>query len=81
MLRFVELALFLSPFVLFAVWRMTATGGGPSPRVLTASAIVLVLLLAALLWFRHAGELPSGSTYVPATLEDGRIIPGHGASP
>ncbi len=81
MLRFVELALFLSPFLLFAAWRLTAYAGGPSTHVVAASCVVVVLLLGALLWFQREGELPSGTTYVPATLHDGRIVPGHGAPP
>ncbi|HUB11022.1 MAG TPA: DUF6111 family protein [Acetobacteraceae bacterium] len=80
MLRFVELALFLMPFLLFAAWRITATAAGPSPRLVLVSVVLLGLILAALLWFQREGALPSGSTYVPATLHDGRIIPGHGAA-
>jgi hypothetical protein len=80
-MRFVEITLFLAPFVIFAVWRMTATVGGPtSPRVLAASAALLVLLLGALLWLHREGALPQDTTYVPARLEDGRIVPAHGAA-
>ncbi|HUB48891.1 MAG TPA: DUF6111 family protein [Acetobacteraceae bacterium] len=81
MLRFVELLLFLAPFILFSTWRITATARGPSPRVIAASIVLLGVLLGALLWFQREGALPPGSTYVPATLHDGRIIPGHGAPP
>lgn len=79
MLRFVELTLFLSPLLLFALWRVMAYAGWPSPRIVATSCGLLVLLLAALLWFHHEGALPSGSAYVPAQLQNGRIIPGHGA--
>lgn len=79
MLRFVELILFLSPFLLLAAWRITVYAGGPSSHVVTASAILLVLVLSALLWLHQDGALPSGAAYVPATLQNGRIIPGHGA--
>lgn len=79
MLRFVELALFLSPFLLFALWRVTAYAGWPSSRLIAASFAALLVLLAALLWFHQEGTLPSDSAYVPAQLQDGRIIPGHGA--
>lgn len=79
-MRFVELALFIAPFVVFAAWRMTVTvGGGASPRLVAASAALLVVLLAALLWFHNEGALPPGTAYVPSTLQDGRIVPGHGA--
>jgi len=79
MLRFVELALFLAPFTLFAAWRITATATGPSPRVMAAAIIFLGLLFLALLWFQREGALPPGTTYVPPALHDGHIIPGHGA--
>ncbi len=78
-MRFVEIALFLAPFVIFAAWRMTAPAGGPSPRLVAAAAALLALLLVALLWFHREGALPPDTTYVPPTLHDGRIVPGHGA--
>jgi hypothetical protein len=78
MLRFVEIALFLAPIGLFVLWRVLSPASGPSPRMLAVSAAVLVALFAALLWFQREGGLPSDSTYVPAHLEDGRIIPGRG---
>ncbi|HTW71541.1 MAG TPA: DUF6111 family protein [Acetobacteraceae bacterium] len=81
MIRLIELLLFLAPFILFAAWRVTATAHGPSPRVVAASIVLLGVLVGALLWLQREGALPTGSTYVPAALHDGRIIPGHGAPP
>jgi len=81
MLRYVELLLFLAPFILFAMWRITGSVRGLSSRVVAASFVLLGVLLGALLWFQWEGALPSGSTYVPATLHEGRIVPGHGAPP
>ncbi len=78
-MRFVEIVLFLAPFVLFAVWRlMTPLGGGLSPRVIAASAALVVLLLAALLWLHGEGSLPPGTAYVPAQLEGGHVVPPRG---
>ncbi|HVC59708.1 MAG TPA: DUF6111 family protein [Acetobacteraceae bacterium] len=77
-MRFVEIALFLTPFVVFAAWRMAAPAGRPSPRLIAASAATLALLLAALLWLHREGALPPGTAYVPATLQDGRVVPAHG---
>ena len=58
-MRYVEIILFIVPFVVFAAWRMTATvAGGPSPRVIAASAALVALLFAALLWFHREGALP-----------------------
>jgi hypothetical protein len=80
-MRYVEIILFIVPFAVFAAWRMTATAGGsPSPRVIATSAVLVVLLLAALLWFHREGALPPDTAYVPAALQDGRIVPAHGAA-
>ena len=81
MLRFVELALFLSPFLLFAAWRVAAYAGVPSSRFVAGSCVLLAVLVGALLWFQREGALPPGTTYVPATLHDGRVVPGHGVPP
>lgn len=81
MLRSLELALFLSPFLLFVLWRVATLAGWPSGRVVSAAFVMLVLMLGGLLWFQQEGALPTGSTYVPATLRDGRIVPGHGSAP
>jgi hypothetical protein len=78
-MRYVEIALFLTPFVIFALWRLASPAAGPPMRVVAASAALLVMLIAALLWFHQQGAVPSGSAYVPATLQDGRIVPAHGA--
>jgi hypothetical protein len=59
---------------------MAARAGWASRHVVAASAALLVLLIAGLLWFHQQGALPSGATYVPATLQNGRVIEGHGVS-
>ena len=79
MLRFVELALFLSPFVFLAIWRAVGTDGGPSMRLVVAAACVLALLAGTLVWLSLDQALPPGTAYAPARLEDGRIVAGHGA--
>jgi Family of unknown function (DUF6111) len=81
MLRLAEILLFLTPFALFALWRVLAPLGGPPPRLVALAAGALALLLLALLWYRGAGSMPPHASYVPPTYEDGRIIPGHAASP
>jgi Family of unknown function (DUF6111) len=78
-MRYVELALFLAPFAIFALWRLTTPASGPSATVVATSAALLALLIAALLWFHQQGAVPPGATYVPPTLQDGRIVPAHGA--
>lgn len=80
-MRFVEIALFLAPFIVFAAWRLTTPLAGPSPRLLAVSAALLVVLLGTLLWLHREGAVPTGEVYIPARLQDGRIVPAHGASP
>jgi hypothetical protein len=80
MLRLVELALFVAPFVLFALWRFMAVEGGPSVRLVTVAACVLALLAGALLWLSQDDALPPGATYEPARLQDGKIVSGHATS-
>jgi hypothetical protein len=78
MLRAVEIALVLAPFVAFVLWRVLAPVGGPSPRVLAAAACALAVLAGALIWLRQQDSLPATEAYVPARLEGGQIVPGHG---
>ena len=79
MLRLVELALFLTPFAAFIVWRFVALENGPSLRLLLGAGCVLLALAGALAWLSQDRALPPGATYAPARLEDGHIVSGHAA--
>jgi hypothetical protein len=81
MLRLTELALFVVPLIIYAVWRATAATGGPPARALIAAGIAMALLAAALFWFATAERMEAGQVYVPPHLEGGQIIPGHVARP
>jgi hypothetical protein len=78
----IEVALFLAPFVLYALF-LWATREGflhPDqwrPRVLAALSLVAVVLTAGgfVLIAEYTGA-PAHSTYVPAHLEDGQLVPG-----
>jgi hypothetical protein len=69
----------LAPFIAFAAWRMTAGSGGPSRVALTLAAVALFALAASLVWLAEEAALPRGDAYVPAQLQDNRVVPGHGA--
>jgi hypothetical protein len=74
--RFAEIALLAVPFVVFVAWRLMAPAAGP-PKVLVLAITATVAVMAALLlgfWYEEA-ETP-GTGYVPAHLQDGRIVPG-----
>ncbi len=79
MLRLAELALFLTPFVVFAVWRFSAVEGGPSVRLVVGAACLLAVLAGILVWLSHDDALQPGVSYQPARLQDGKVISGHGA--
>jgi len=77
-----ELALFLTPFVAYAVF-LWATRAGvldsqswSRPRLAWLSIAALVLLLGSFLVLAQFPHAPPGSTYVPAHVEDGRLVPG-----
>ena len=79
---FTELALFIAPFVAYALF-LWATRAGvldvsswPLPRLMWLTITALVLVIASLLALAEFGGSPPGSTYVPAHLENGRLVPG-----
>jgi hypothetical protein len=47
--------------------------------VLIGATCALVVLAGMLVWLRREHALPTGAAYVPAQLQDGAIVPGHGA--
>lgn len=77
-----ELALFVVPFVAYAIFLWTTRAGvlDPGswpPRVLAFLTIAaLVLMLGSFVVIAHFSGAPPGSTYVPAHIEDGRLVPG-----
>lgn len=78
-MRFVELALFLAPLAAYGAWRASAGAGqpGPSRAALAGMLLGLLLLGGALAWFAGDSRDPPGSRYVPAAMQDGRLVPGH----
>jgi hypothetical protein len=76
MLRLAEIGLFLSPFAIFVLWRFLG------PRVKPAAlwtAMALVLAMAGLaVSYGLRQRLDTTERYIPAHIEGGRIIDGHG---
>jgi len=79
---FTEIALFLTPFILYALF-LWATRSGlldasawSLPRLGWLLAAALILLLGSFFVLAEFGGAPPGSTYVPAHFEDGKFIPG-----
>ena len=79
MLRLAELGFILVPLALLAIYIALARRGGPS-RGLIATMILLVAAgEAGLGWYALRERLPAGARYVPAHMENGQVVQGHGS--
>jgi hypothetical protein len=77
-----ELALFLAPFLLYAVFLLATRAG-----VMDASSwswttlgwltmAALALVVGSFVVIAQFGGAPPGSTYIPAHIENGKFVPG-----
>ncbi len=77
-----EIALFLTPFVLYAVFLFATRSGifvpqsWPLPRVAWLTIAALALVVGSFIYFAHFTGAKPGSAYVPAHMEDGKFVPG-----
>jgi hypothetical protein len=77
-----ELALFLAPFVAYAVYLWATRAGVLDPSHWSMSRLAWLLMAALLLMIgsfvvlAQWGGAPPGSTYVPAHFEEGKVVPG-----
>ena len=78
-----ELALFLTPFVLYAIFLIATRAGVLHPEawswpVLASLTIVaLAIVVGSFVVMAQFAGAPPRSTYVPAHVEDGKLVPGH----
>jgi hypothetical protein len=78
----IEVALFLLPFVAYAVFVWATRAGVFDPEAWTLPVVGWLALAAAVLMvgsfivMAQFGGAPPHSTYVPAHMEDGRLVPG-----
>ncbi len=77
-----EISLFLAPFAAYAVF-LWATSVGvidlkswPVRHLAWLVAVALVLVIGSFVLLTEFSGAPAGSSYVPAHMEDGRIVPG-----
>ncbi len=79
---FVELLLFLTPFAAYAFLLWARNHGvlhpdsWPLRTVLLLTGSALLLMAASAVVAVYFSGAPPGSTYVPAHVEDGRLVPG-----
>ena len=78
-----ELLLFLTPFALYALFLWGTKRGSvldlaswPLTHVLYLLAAAVLLVIAGFFALAHRTGAPPGSTYIPAHIEDGRLVPG-----
>ena len=85
MLRFIAFnaLFFVLPFAAYAVWLAAARGSPANLAAWPARTIAylavggVVLMVISLLFFINFQGDPPGGKYVPATIENGKIVPGH----
>ena len=79
MLRFVEVGLFLAPFAVYGLWLFV--GRRFSTRFMLITVIGLAIISVATIFYGLERSLPPQERYVPARMENGRIVQGHGVAP
>ena len=77
-----EFALFLTPFVVYAIY-LWATRAGvlhpeswPLPTLAGLTIVALLLMAGSFIVLAQWGGEPAHSTYVPAHIENGKLVPG-----
>ena len=78
-----ELVLFLTPLALYALFLGVTKRGGvldlanwPTTHLLSLLVASFPMVIAGFFTLAHWGGAPAGSTYIPAHIEDGRLVPG-----
>jgi Family of unknown function (DUF6111) len=79
---FTEILLFAAPFVLYAAF-LWATRAGvldvqswPLSRVIALAIVAFAMVIGSFVYFANLTGAPPGSTYVPAHMENGKLVPG-----
>jgi hypothetical protein len=77
-----ELAIFLIPFVAYALFLIATRSGvlasSSWPMHLVAKLVMgsLLLVIISFVLLAHFSGAPPNSTYIPAHIENGRLVPG-----
>jgi len=78
----IELLLFLTPFALYAAFLFATRAGVLDPKswpvrhVLLLAIVALLMVIGSFIYLAHFSGAPVGTTYVPAHLENGKLVPG-----
>jgi hypothetical protein len=77
-----EVGLFLIPFVVYALFLVAKRthifdkAAWPVSIIAGLTAAALALIVGSFAYLAHFSGAPPGSTYVPAHMENGRLVPG-----
>lgn len=77
-----EIGIFLIPFAAYALFLVASRNGvfvttsWPARVVLRLAVLSLLLTIASLVLLANFSGAPPGSTYVPAHIENGKLVPG-----
>ena len=77
-----EIGIFLIPFVLYALFLLATRNGmmlqssWPLRVVIRLAIVALLLVIVSFVLLAHFSGAPPNSTYVPAHIENGRLVPG-----
>jgi hypothetical protein len=78
----VEVLLFIAPFAIYAIYLFATERDAREKEhwrlnVLSGLAVAgCALVVASLIAFAHFGGSPPGGTYIPAHIENGKLVPG-----
>jgi hypothetical protein len=78
----IELALFLAPFALYIIYLWATRAGVLHPdawsmsKLLTLTIFALALMFGSFLVLAQFSGEQKNSPYVPAHIEDGKVVPG-----
>ena len=79
---FTEVALFVAPFVVYAIYLWATRAGVFDPEawswstIASLTIIALALMFVSFLLIAHFSGFAPNTTYVPAHIEDGQLVPG-----
>jgi hypothetical protein len=77
-----EVSIFLIPFALYALFLFATKNGvtlkssWPMPVMIKLAIAASVLVIVSLVLLAQFSGAPPGATYVPAHIENGRLVPG-----
>ncbi len=77
-----EIGIFLVPFAIYVAYLIAnrvdfmIAASWPAHIVLKLSLAALVLVVVSFILLAHFSGAPPDSTYIPAHMENGRLVPG-----